>query len=82
MAGYMTTRAVPRLLVPRSVRKDANQPAALMLSGQDTVSICCIAAVLRIGKNVSCVLRPAWIELAKAGKIPAVRIRDSWPGYR
>lgn len=42
-------------LVPRSVPKDSNQPATLIILGSR-----CIAAVLRTGKSVSCVssLRP------------------------
>ena len=55
MGGYMTTRAVPRFGT-RSVPKEPNRPATLMILVLDR----CIADVLWIGKNVSCVLLPPW----------------------
>ena len=61
--GWVHDRTSSALFsVPRSVPEDSNQPATLMTLLLDR----CIADVLRIGKNVSCVLLPPW----RAGRTP------------
>lgn len=52
MGGWYEPHEQCLLLVPRSVRKESNQPA---VSGY-LVPDRCIADVLSVGKNVSCVL--------------------------